>query len=135
MNERYLVIGRPRGRGEYGGRWGSGETAKAATLNYRKAGGSTAKDVSKMFRFTSELPFAPTDREATDAEADCWVGGDGAINWVRCEREEVTKPTLAHEIRQQITEQVCGITAVQQSEETRFAPYASAEEAAEWENA
>ena len=89
MNERFVCIGRPRGRDSYGGRWGAGDSLEAAVANYRKAGGSTARGAWKSFSFVSGLPFAPTDREATDDEADCWVGGDGSIYWIRCERKEL----------------------------------------------
>ena len=47
------------GDGIYGS-WGTGSTLESAKANLRKAGVN---------------------------EADCWVGRDGSVNWVRCERE------------------------------------------------
>jgi hypothetical protein len=86
MNERFIAVGRPRRKGEWGGRWGSGTTEVEAVSNYRKAGGSMAKGANKVIRFTSELEFAPVGRDATENEADCFCGGDGSICWIRCER-------------------------------------------------
>ncbi|MBW3597554.1 MAG: hypothetical protein KY475_09800 [Planctomycetes bacterium] len=83
MNERFLVIGSD---GSYGGAWGSGATQDEATDNdFRAAGAGNAK----VYRFTSDLPFAPADRDATDDEADAWVDEYGGTSWVRCDREEV----------------------------------------------
>lgn len=73
------------------GHYGKGETLDDARKAWRKAGGRKAHGNVRELRFTSCLPFAPFDRDATDKEADAWVGRDGSVNWVRCKREELTK--------------------------------------------
>lgn len=78
MNERFIVVGL--------GYWGAGSTLEKAKRNYRSAGGTGNHFIE---RFTSELPFAPSDREADDDEADCWMGTDGFLYWKRCERERI----------------------------------------------
>lgn len=72
------------------GSYGNGPTAEEAIANMKKAHkgqGRIKKDGFTLFKFTSELPFAPRERTATDGEADAWCGKDGSLNWVRCERE------------------------------------------------
>ena len=83
MNERYIAIS---GSGGYGS-WGAGPTINDAKRNLHQARGKVRG--LRVFRFTSESPFAPADRDAGEDEADCWVGQDGSVNWIRCEREEV----------------------------------------------
>lgn len=78
MNERFILIGL--------GYWGAGDTVEKAKSQLRKAGGRL-KDGFNIYRFSSDKPFAPSTRDATDTEADCWIGRDGSINWIRCERE------------------------------------------------
>lgn len=70
----------------YGGHWGVGASRNAAVEKMRAAG-AKKRDRYKLWRFYSELPFAPTDRDAHEDEADAFVGGDGTVNWIRCERE------------------------------------------------
>lgn len=83
MHKRYIAMSTDK----YGGHWGAGATIDQATKALKKAGGN--KKTEKLFLFTSELPFAPPDRPAELHEADCWVGRDGSISWVRCEREQI----------------------------------------------
>lgn len=84
MNERYIAMS---GDGLYG-HWGAGDTAEDARKKLKKAGGKVEGCI--LYRFTSELPFAAADKKvADDTEADCWVGRDGSMNWIRCKREEV----------------------------------------------
>jgi len=84
MNERWIVKSfDPK---TIGGNWGVGATREEAVANARKAG-AKKRDKFRVWRFTSELPFAPIDRGAFNDEADCWVGQDGSTNWIRCERE------------------------------------------------
>lgn len=82
MNELYIVTG-----GGMYGHYGKGRTLAEAHAAYRKAGGKHRGVMLTEQRFTSELPFAPFDRDARPDEADAWVGRDGSINWVRCDRE------------------------------------------------
>jgi hypothetical protein len=82
MNQRYIITS-----GGLYGHYGSGATLTEATAKWKKAGGKTKEGNYRVQRFTSKLPFAPTNREATEHEADCWIGRDGSTNWVRCERE------------------------------------------------
>ncbi len=84
MNERFVAMS-----GGFFGNWGCGDTMDKAMETLRKAGGQLHDDM-RIYRFTAKLPFAPADRDAADNEADCWVGSDGAINWIRCDREKVT---------------------------------------------
>ena len=79
MNERFIAA-----ISNLYGHWGVGTTLGEALTNARKAG-ARKRDKFRTWQFTSELPFAPPDREATEEEADCWVGQDGSINWVRCD--------------------------------------------------
>ncbi len=80
MNVRYISISF--------GYWGAGATGEEAVKNRIKAG-AKKRDKAKLIRFQSELPFAPSNRLATDEEADCWVDCHGGLNWVRCEKEDV----------------------------------------------
>ena len=71
------------------GFFGCGETVEKARANCIKAMPSKyrrRKVKESVSKFTSELPFAPSNREAMDKEADAWCGKDGSINWLRCER-------------------------------------------------
>jgi len=63
--------------------WGGGETIEKATKNFKKAGG---RKVIKLFRFTSELPFAPSNRDATEDEADAYVTRYGELVSIRCQQ-------------------------------------------------
>lgn len=69
------------------GHYGKGDTLDKAKAAWRKAGGTKKEGGYKEIRFLSRLPFAPSDRDAKATEADAWVGRDGSINWVRCDRE------------------------------------------------
>lgn len=80
MNVRFIVMS----TGQYG-TWGAGETLAAAEANRIKAKGKR-RDSVRVMKFESALPFAPSGRDATDNEADAFVGKDGTINWIRCER-------------------------------------------------
>jgi hypothetical protein len=78
-----------------GGYWGSGDTMEQATERMMDSGvrakkHGKAKREFRAYRFTSDLPFAPTDREATETEADCWMGQNGSINWIRCDYSELS---------------------------------------------
>lgn len=66
------------------GQFGKGATQNDARTAYRKAGGKGRK--VRIQQFESDKPFAPFDRQATEDEADAWVGEDGSTNWVRCKR-------------------------------------------------
>lgn len=85
MNEFFIVTS-----GGMYGHFGKGTTLKAAVSAWRKAGGRKKDENYRVTRFTSELPFAPFDRPATEQEADAWVGRHGSLNWVRCERHHET---------------------------------------------
>lgn len=85
MNTRYIVLGTDR-HSMFGGVWGSGATLDEARKNFKKAKG---KKIVHAYKFTSDLPFAPTNRPANADESDCWVGRDGSMSWVRCERAEL----------------------------------------------
>jgi len=82
MNHKYIVLTR-----ELYGHWGQGSTLAEAEANCLKTG-ATAKHLThaKRYVFESIMPFAPNSREATESEADCWVGQDGGVYWVRCDR-------------------------------------------------
>ena len=82
MHEHYLAIT----VGDIYGYWGAGGTVDEAVKKMRKAG-AKKRDAYRVYRFTSELPFAPSERKATAEEADCWIGRDGSCNWIRCDRE------------------------------------------------
>lgn len=76
-----------------GGFWGTGETLEEAVANLMKEGKGHVRTIKKKgftkYRFDSTLPFAPSDREATADESDMWVDAGGAMNWLRCVREEI----------------------------------------------
>lgn len=84
MNERYIALS-----GGIYGHWGVGSSVIEAVANAKRAG-AKKRDGCRVFRFWSELPFAPATRPAHEDEADCWVGRDGSCNWIRCEREELS---------------------------------------------
>jgi len=71
----------------FGGHWGLGDTIAQAIQKMKKAG-AKKKDDFTVWQFTSELPFAPTDRDAEETEADVWIDRNGSINWIRCKREK-----------------------------------------------
>jgi hypothetical protein len=79
-HERFIAFGL--------GYWGTGSTIEKAKKQLRKAGGRLRNGYN-IYRFWSEKPFAPSERPANEDESDCWVGRDGSINWVRCEREQL----------------------------------------------
>ncbi len=88
-HERFIVVS--CSREAFGGHWGQGETLDEAVENCRKAGGRKRDDYRKVWRFTSELPFAPVDRDALSSESDAYVGQDGQMYWKRCERVDWTE--------------------------------------------
>lgn len=84
MNERYIAVSNDTG---YSGNFGYGDTIDHAKKNLRKAGGRIKG--CRIAKFTSALSFVEigNKREAGANEADAWIGRDGSVNWVRCERE------------------------------------------------
>ena len=82
MHETFIAMS-----GSIYGVWGVGPTIERAEANLRKAGGVKS---NRVYRFASELPFAPRDRDATAEEADCWIGRDGSMSWTRCEKTIVS---------------------------------------------
>lgn len=85
MHERVIILS----RSQYGGNWGAGPTVEAALAKLKEHGGKR-REIKRGWRFISELPFAPPDRDATEGEADCWVDRDGTVNWLRCGRTNLT---------------------------------------------
>ena len=83
MYERFIVT---TTIGLYG-HYGYGDTEEQALAECLKAG-AKKREPKRVMKFTSEFPFAPTKREAKATESDCWVGRDGSINWIRCDRVE-----------------------------------------------
>ncbi len=81
MNEFFIVMS-----GGLYGHYGKGSTRNDAIKAWKKAGGRKSEKGYREVKFVSELPFAPFDRAAKDSEADAWVGRDGSINWIRCEK-------------------------------------------------
>lgn len=82
---KYIVLTK-----ELYGHWGIGFSLNEALLRCAASGASIAEvDMATKYVFRSPLPFAPADREATEEEADCWVGADGWVYWLRCNRWEV----------------------------------------------
>lgn len=82
--ERFLVMS-----GGLYGHYGFGDTLQQARQRWRKYGGKKKEGNYREFRFYSRLQFAPPDRDAEHTEADCWVGRDGSITFVRCEKEQL----------------------------------------------
>lgn len=81
-----VTIGQPYGYYAYG------DTIPESVTKLWKISKKKKLDAKKyrVWKFRSELPFAATSkRKADENEADCWIGQDGSISWVRCEREEV----------------------------------------------
>lgn len=81
MNYFYIVVS-----GGIYGHYGKGTTLEAARSAWRKAGGRKNGGGYRELTFQSELPFAPMDRSATESEADAWVGQDGGVVTVRCQK-------------------------------------------------
>ena len=80
------------------GYWGGGTTIDTAFRNAVTASGKTARMLRRQGGlrikvFTSDLPFAPCERDATEDEADAWMGQDGSLSWVRCDRHDLEKAT------------------------------------------
>lgn len=78
--------------GSYCGYYGTGTSLSDARKAWHKAGGRSTDKGYRVEEFTSSLPFAPRDRQATEKEADAWVGRDGSLNWIRCERVREGQP-------------------------------------------
>ncbi len=73
------------------GHFGKGYTLDQAQAAWKKAGGRKKEGGYKEYAFLSSLPFAPIEKlKADDNEADAWVGRDGSLNWVRCEKLVLT---------------------------------------------
>lgn len=72
----------------YGGsiNYGYGESIDEAKKNCQKASYTKKKLKFSISRFTSELPFAPTNRPPTEDESDAWFASDLCLHWTRCER-------------------------------------------------
>lgn len=86
MNERYVVVGRSKTAG--GGSYGFGPTLKEASRKFSESGGDS--DVKAVvYKFRSELPFAPANCEAREDEADAYVNQIGQVHWLRCEMEKL----------------------------------------------
>lgn len=85
MKHRRFII--CAGDGVYG-HWGSGSTINAARQNFLRAGGKRKVDYA-IWEFTSDLPFAPSEREANEDESDAYVATDGSLCWVRCEPQQL----------------------------------------------
>ena len=85
------------------GHFGYGDSMIESLQNLKKSSGEIRKNRKtgeykpkkgyslKVYRFLSELPFAPHNREAAEQEAYAWIGQDGSCNWIRCERELIHK--------------------------------------------
>lgn len=85
MNRRFILV---ISEGGYG-YWGTGATVAEALVALRKSSGKRGNIKFLTLMFTSELPFAPSDRTAYDGEADAWIGRDGSLNYVRCEKTDL----------------------------------------------
>lgn len=73
---------------DFSGSWGRGEDLVEAKANLKKNNGKV-KNIVKAWKFTSDLPFAPGDREANEDESDAYISNNGMIHWIRCHREEI----------------------------------------------
>jgi hypothetical protein len=87
-HRRYIVLESKDG---IWGHWGRGATLDEARENLRRAARrpGKARPADREYEFASDLPFAPGDREATDDEADAWIGQDGSLNWIRCQLRQL----------------------------------------------
>lgn len=92
MYERYIATA-----GDLYGYWGSGDTPKLAVQKLHKAAGKHKRNLKGMgiTKFTSEFPFAPGDRPATEREADAYVSKDGMMCSIRCERELLSEDAIS----------------------------------------
>ena len=97
-HERYILAGWTGALGN----WGGGETIEEATANFIKSGKFKSRSAkakalrhANAWRFDSDLPFAPGNREATEEEADSYVDATGAVVWIRCERVEIETSVLS----------------------------------------
>jgi len=71
--------------------WGAGETLTKAKANLKFSGG-LLRDPSITYLFVSpELPFVEGAADAEEGQADAYVGRDGVIYWVRCEKIEIDR--------------------------------------------
>lgn len=85
MHERFIVVCSDR----FAGYWGSGSTLEEAIEKALDSLGENQLPANaKAYRFSSPLPFAPCDREATENECDAYVSANGTICWIRCEKED-----------------------------------------------
>jgi hypothetical protein len=81
------------------GHFGVGATLDEAIVNHKKARrgqGRLPKDAKVLaFKYESPLPFCPVTetRDATEDEADAWVGRDGSTNYVRCSAQQIDPVT------------------------------------------
>jgi hypothetical protein len=70
------------------GYWGGGENPTAAKAHWKDVGG---KGNWSMYQFTSNLPFAPADRDATKDEAEAWVNRYGSLVMKRCSEKKLAQ--------------------------------------------
>lgn len=73
--------------------WGAGETLEVATKRWKRALSREYKrtqEPDSVYRFESDLPFAASDRNATERESDAFVAADGSLSWIRCQRHDIT---------------------------------------------
>jgi len=91
MYERFIAIANL----QFGGEWAMGDTAEEAQKRLKTRVKRSKVYATKLWRFWSELPFAPTDREATKEEADAYMTADGSLCSIRAEREMITDEAVA----------------------------------------
>lgn len=94
MHERFIAI---EGL-QFGGEWAMGDTAEEAQKRLKTRTKRSKVYRTQLWRFWSELPFAPTDREATKEEADAYMTGDGSLCSIRAEREMVSEAVTSKKL-------------------------------------
>jgi hypothetical protein len=65
--------------------YGYGDSLGDAARRCKKAARSKSLEVYG-YRFESDLPFAPQNREANDGESDVWFADDLNLHWKRCKK-------------------------------------------------
>lgn len=70
------------------GYFGGASTLKEAKDKHDSIAGEPVDKII-VFRFMSELPFAPSDREAKEDEADAYMDQYGMLYWIRCKKEKI----------------------------------------------
>ena len=84
MNEFFVIVSSGQSQTKY---WGRGPTIAKAKKEHAQAGGKNDGELI-IFRFISEFPFAPMNREATKTEADVWIDENGTVHIVHCELDK-----------------------------------------------